>query len=127
MPGWAGRIPAHLKVAFVFLIWISLVREQSSLIVDWRLYYAQALVASSALAVMSVIVVYLHPPRTARWRTVAWAFLASSAGGALAYAALGGRAGLLGALLCGALVLWARGEERGRRTYRRLRARRTES
>ncbi|MDA5282538.1 hypothetical protein [Streptomyces sp. Isolate_45] len=123
----AGQLLSHLKVAFAFLIWISLVREQASLIVDWRLYYSQALVATCAVAVMSVMVVYLHPPRTERWRTVVWAFLASSVGGALAYAALGGRAGLLGTLLCGALVLWARGEERGRRAYRRLRMRRRAS
>ncbi|KIX79457.1 hypothetical protein SF23_00065 [Streptomyces sp. MBRL 10] len=120
---WAVPFLAHLKVAFAFLIWVSLVREQASLIVDWRLYYAQALVATCALAVMSVMAVYLHPPRTARWRTVVWSFVASSVGGALAYAALGGRAGLLATLTCGAAVLWARGEERGRRLYRRLRRR----
>ncbi|MFI1648643.1 hypothetical protein ACH4XT_17120 [Streptomyces avidinii] len=125
--GRAGRMLSHVKVAFAFLVWISLVREQASLVVDWRLYYAQALVATCATAVMSVMVVYLHPPRTARWRTVVWAFLASSVGGALVYAAFGGRAGLLGTLLFGGLVLWARGEERGRRAYRRLRGRRAAS
>ncbi|MFH8802176.1 hypothetical protein ACH4F6_21640 [Streptomyces sp. NPDC017936] len=120
------RVMAHLKVLFSFLIWVTLIRQQASLMVDWRLYYAQALVACAALAVGSVMVVYMYPPRTARWRTVAWAFLASSLSGALVYAALGGRAGLLGALFGGALVLWARAEERGRRAVRRVRqARRT--
>ncbi|GGN67319.1 hypothetical protein GCM10011579_039720 [Streptomyces albiflavescens] len=132
----AGRLPGkhvspsataalgHLKVLFAFLVWMALVRQQASVIVNWQQYYAQALVATAALALGSVMVVYLYPPRTARWRTVAWTFVASSFGGALVYAALGGRAGLLGALLSGALVLWARAEEHGRRAVRRLRARR---
>ena len=127
--GWAGRlVPAgasaltqHVKVLFAVLIWLTLLRQQASLIADWRLYYAQALVAVFALVVGTLVVVYMYPPRTARWRTVAWTFMVSSFSGALAFAALGGRAGLLGALLGGALVLWARAEERGRRAVRRLR------
>ncbi|MFD7712221.1 hypothetical protein ACFV6E_38890 [Streptomyces sp. NPDC059785] len=133
-PRWSRLIPSrgslrfleHVKVLFAFLVWVTLIRQQSALIVNWQLYYAQALVATAALAVGSVMVVYMYPPRTARWRTVAWAFLFSSLTGALLYAALGGRAGLLGALAGGALVLWARGAERGRRAFRRMRqARRT--
>lgn len=120
VPPGTGAVLEHLKVGFVFLAWLMLVRQQASVIVDWRLYYAQALVATAALALGSVIAVYVYPPRTARWRTVAWTYLASSAGGALAFALLGGRAGLLAALFVGALVLWARGEENGRRTLRAL-------
>ncbi|MGW0704883.1 hypothetical protein ACWD4G_02720 [Streptomyces sp. NPDC002643] len=122
--GGPFRLFEHLKVLFAFLIWMTLVRQQSGIITDWRLYYAQALVATAALAVGSVVVVYSFPPRTARWRTLAWTFLLSTIGGTLVYAALGGRAGLLGALASGALVLWARSEERGRRAVRRLRERR---
>lgn len=121
MPSGSFRGMEHVKVLFAFLIWFTLVRQQALLMVDWQLYYAQALVATAALAVGSLMVVYMYPPRTARWRTVAWTFLASSMSGALVYAALGGRAGLLGALLGGALVLWARAEERGRRAVRRVR------
>ncbi|MFE9098017.1 hypothetical protein [Streptomyces sp. NPDC007264] len=122
-PSGAAKVLEHLKVAFAFLVWIALVRQQASAIVNWQMYYAHALVATAALAVGSVVVVYTYPPRTARWRTIVWTFFASSAGGALVYAALGGRAGLFGALLSGAVVLWARAEERGRRAVRRLRAR----
>ncbi|WP_159039713.1 hypothetical protein [Streptomyces sp. TP-A0356] len=121
----AAKVLEHVKVLFAFLVWISLVRQQASAIVNWQLYYAHALVATGALAVGSVVVVYTYPPRTPRWRTIVWTFFASSAGGALVYAALGGRAGLLGALLSGALLLWARGEEHGRRAVRRLRQRRS--
>ena len=125
VPPGGARVLEHVKVVFAFLVWIILVRQQASAIVNWQLYFAQALVATFALACGSVIVVYAYPPRTARWRTLVWTYVASSAGGALLYVTLGGRAGLLGALLSGALVLWARGEERGRRTVRRLRARRS--
>ncbi|GHE07341.1 hypothetical protein [Streptomyces alanosinicus] len=114
----------HVKVLFAFMIWMTLLRQQASLIAVWQLYYAQALVAVFALVVATLVVIYMYPPRTARWRTIAWTFLASSLTGALAFAALGGRFGLLGALLGGALVLWARAEENGRRVVRRLRQKR---
>ncbi|MCX4763811.1 hypothetical protein OG562_23150 [Streptomyces sp. NBC_01275] len=122
--GLTSPLFEHLKVLFAFLIWMTLVRQQAEVIADWWLYYAQAIVAVGALAFGSVVVVYAFPPRTARWRTLAWTFLASTVGGTLTYAVLGGRAGLLGALICGALVLWARAEENARRAVRRLRERR---
>ncbi|GAA4684526.1 hypothetical protein GCM10023347_44560 [Streptomyces chumphonensis] len=120
-----GRnLGAHLKVACAFVAWIALLREQARLLAAWPQYSAQTLVAAAGIAVCALVAVHLYPPRTARWRTLAWTFLASTVVGALAEAALGGRAGLAGALLAAAAVLWARGEERGRRAVRHLRARR---
>ncbi|WP_340560109.1 hypothetical protein [Streptomyces sp. GSL17-111] len=122
--GRGRSLGAHLKVACAFVAWIALLREQARLLGEWPQYYAQALVASAGIAVCALLAVHLYPPRTARWRTLAWTFLASTVVGALAEAGLGGRAGLAGALLAAAVVLWARGEERGRRAVRHLRARR---
>ncbi len=113
---------SHVKVALATVSWIALIREQAFLMADWRLYYYQALVASAGLLVCTLVAVYLYRPRTARWRTITWTFLVSSAGGLLVYTVFGGRAGLLGSLITGGLVIWARGAERGRRTIRRFRA-----
>lgn len=123
MPTGFRGVMQHVKTLFAVMIWMTLLRQQASLLADWQLYYAQALVAVFALVVATLMVIYMYPPRTARWRTVAWSFVVSSMCGALCFAALGGRSGLLGALLGGGLVLWARADESGRRAVRRLRRR----
>lgn len=116
-----GHVLPHVKVLFAFACWVGALRQQAFLLADWRFYYAQSLTALGALALASVFVVYLYPPRTARWRTLVWVFFGVSLAGALMAVAVGGRAGIATALVTGAAILWGRSEELARRTVRRLR------
>ncbi|OIV37990.1 hypothetical protein BIV57_08110 [Mangrovactinospora gilvigrisea] len=117
-PSLRARVLPHLKVVLVVVFWLVVMVQQSTLITNVQEYFTQVFTALGALLVCGVLAVYLYPPRTARWRTLAWEYLASSVAGAFGYALFGGHAGVIAALAAGALVVVLRCNQLGRRGIR---------
>ncbi|GGO98063.1 hypothetical protein [Wenjunlia tyrosinilytica] len=120
---WSLVMP-HVKVALVLGLWLAMLRQQALPLADFPRFYAQALVASASLALCAAVAVYLYPPLTPRWRTIMWTLVVSTVVGTAMHAAVGGRFGLLAALLSGGAVLAARCNGTARTAVRHLRERR---
>jgi hypothetical protein len=103
-----------LCTLLVVLLWLGLMVVYVTLVAPYNAY-GSALFMGVGLAVFSGIAVHLWSPRTAPWRTVAWAALVSAFAGAELLISGAGRLALTGAMLIGFAVVLLRINSNGRR------------
>jgi hypothetical protein len=124
---WLGRVFGQpLRTILVVLLWLGLMVPYVSVVATYA-GYSSAAVMGFGLAVFSGIAVHVWPPRTAPWRTVAWAMVVSAFVGAQLLLLDAGRFALTGAMLTGFAIVLLRINSNGRRlvglvgAWRRLR------
>lgn len=124
---WASRVFGQpVRTIVVVMAWLAVMIPYVRA-VSLYVSYDSALLMGVGLAVFSGIAVHLWPPRTAPWRTVAWAAIASAVAGAHLLLAGAGRFALTGSMLIGLVVVLLRIDSNGRRvigmyrTWRSLR------
>lgn len=113
-PGPAHSALNGAKTLLAVFIWTVLSSVQVVIVAPYASYvYAQG--ALFGMAVSSAVLIHLWPTRTPQWRTLFWAFLITSATGAMLLPLGAGRMALTGATLAGFGFVLLRMNQNGRK------------
>ncbi|MEV0133890.1 hypothetical protein AB0H83_36160 [Dactylosporangium sp. NPDC050688] len=112
---WARRLFGQpIRTFFVVFLWLGSMLMYIALVAPY-VAYGSAMFMGVGLALFSGIAVHLWPTRTAPWRTVAWAAVASAYTGAQLQMLNVGQLALTGAMLVGFAIVLLRIGSNGRR------------